>query len=152
SEKDRLAEKAKSLPQVVLDERGAADVENIAEGAFSPLKGFMTSKDYLRVVREMRLENGLVWSVPVTLAVSEAQAESIRIGSEIALAMPDGRRVAVLEVSDKYVPDKEKEALDVYRTAEDKHPGVAYLKGTGKVYLGGEIKVLERPFAPDYPA
>jgi sulfate adenylyltransferase/3'-phosphoadenosine 5'-phosphosulfate synthase len=152
AEKARLTEKAKSLPAITLDERAAADVENIAVGAFSPLKGFMTSKDYLRVVREMRLENGLVWSVPITLAVSQAQAESIRIGSEVALRMPDGRNVAVLEVSDKFVPDKELEAREVYRTTEDKHPGVAYLKNSGDVYIGGEIRVLERPFAPEFPA
>jgi ATP sulfurylase/adenylyl-sulfate kinase len=152
AEKDKLAERAKSLSAVVLDERGAADVENIAVGAFSPLKGFMTSKDYLRVVREMRLENGLVWSVPITLAVSQAQAESIRVGTELALQMPDGRAVAVMEVSDKFVPDKELEAREVYRTTEDKHPGVAYLKASGDVYLGGEIRVLERPFSPEFPA
>jgi ATP sulfurylase/adenylyl-sulfate kinase len=152
SEKERLAEKAKSLPTIVLDERNAADVENIAAGAFSPLKGFMTSKDYLRVVREMRLENGLIWSVPITLSVSVADAESIRVGSEIALAMPDGRRVAVLEVSDKFAPDKELEAREVYRSTEDRHPGVAYLKSSGGVYVGGEIKVLERPFAPEFPS
>jgi sulfate adenylyltransferase/3'-phosphoadenosine 5'-phosphosulfate synthase len=152
AEKERLAEKAKSLPGITLDERAAADVENIAVGAFSPLKGFMTSKDYLRVVREMRLENGLVWSVPITLAVSQAQAESIRVGSEVALRMPDGRNVAVLEVSDKFVPDKDLEAREVYRTTEDKHPGVAYLKSSGDVYIGGEIRVLERPFAPEFPA
>jgi ATP sulfurylase/adenylyl-sulfate kinase len=152
SQKERLAEKLKSLPTLTLDERAAADVENIAAGAFSPLKGFMTSKDYLRVVREMRLENGLIWSVPITLAVSDAQAESIRIGSELALAMPDGRRVALLEVSDKFIPDKELEAREVYRTTDDKHPGVAYLKSTGNVYIGGEIRVLERPFAPEYAA
>src|SRR5260221_538207 len=85
AEKERASEKAKSLPGIVLDERAAADVENIAVGAFSPLKGFMTSKDYLPVVREMRLENGLVWSVPSTLAVSQAQAESIRVRTQIAL-------------------------------------------------------------------
>jgi sulfate adenylyltransferase/3'-phosphoadenosine 5'-phosphosulfate synthase len=151
AEKERLVEKAKSLPAVVLDERAAADVENIAVGAFSPLKGFMTSKDYLRVVREMRLENGLVWSVPITLAVSRAQAETIRIGAELALEMPDGRTVAILEVSDKFVPDKEAEAREVYRTTEDKHPGVAYLKSSGDVYIGGEIRVWERPFAPEFP-
>jgi ATP sulfurylase len=135
----------------VLDERAAADVENIAVGAFSPLKGFMTSKDYLRVVREMRLENGLVWSVPITLAVSRAQAETIRIGAEMTLKMPDGRSVAILEVSDKFVPDKEAEAREVYRTTDDKHPGVAYLKSSGDVYIGGEIRVWERPFAPEFP-
>jgi sulfate adenylyltransferase/3'-phosphoadenosine 5'-phosphosulfate synthase len=152
AEKERAAEKAKSLPGIVLDERAAADVENIAVGAFSPLKGFMTSKDYLRVVREMRLENGLVWSVPITLAISQAEAESIRVGTEVALRMPDGRNVAILEVSDKFVPDKEAEAREVYRTTEDKHPGVAYLKTSGDVYIGGEIRVLERPFAPEFPS
>ncbi len=152
AEKERLAEKAKALVAITLDERAAADVENIAVGAFSPLKGFMTSKDYLRVVREMRLENGLVWSVPITLAVSQAQAESIRVGTDVTLRMPDGRNVAVLEVSDKFVPDKELEAREVYRTTEDKHPGVAYLKSSGEVYIGGEIRVLERPFAPEFPA
>jgi adenylyl-sulfate kinase len=133
AEKTKLAEKAKSLLAVTLDDRAGADVENIAVGAFSPLKGFMTSKDYLRVVREMRLENGLPWSVPVTLAVSRAEAEQIRVGGEIALKMPDGRIVAVMEVSDKFVPDKELEAREIYRTTEDKHPGVAYLKGSGDV-------------------
>src|SRR6266540_675133 len=150
--KEQLAERAKTLSAITLDERGAADVENIAVGAFSPLKGFMTSKDYLRVVREMRLENGLVWSVPITLAVSHQLAESIRVGAEVALRMPDGRNVAVLEVSDKFVPDKELEAREVYRTTEDKHPGVAYLKSSGDVYIGGEIRVLERPFSPEFPA
>jgi ATP sulfurylase/adenylyl-sulfate kinase len=152
AEKEKLAEKAKSLPAVTLDERAAADVENIAVGAFSPLKGFMTSKDYLRVVREMRLENGLVWSVPVTLAISAAEAESIRVGGELALRVPDGRVVAVMEVSDKFVPDKELEAREVYRTTEDKHPGVAYLKASGDVYVGGEIRVLERPLSPEFPS
>ena len=151
SEKERLVEKAKSLEAIVLDERAAADVENIGVGAFSPLKGFMTSKDYLRVVKEMRLENGLVWSVPITLAVSRADAETIRIGAEVALRMPDGRNVAILEVSDKFVPDKETEAREVYRTTEEKHPGVGYLKSSGEVYVGGEIRVWERPFAPEFP-
>src|SRR5262249_40603005 len=70
SEKAALADKAKGLPAIDLDERAESDVEMIAVGAFSPLKGFMNSKDYLRVVREMRLENGLPWSIPITLAVS----------------------------------------------------------------------------------
>src|SRR6266536_710955 len=152
AEKERLIERAKTQSAITLDERGAADVENIAVGAFSPLKGFMTSKDYLRVVREMRLENGLVWSVPITLAVSHEKAESIRIGAEVALRMPDGGDVAVLEVSDKFVADKDLEAREVYRTTEDKHPGVAYLKASGDVYIGGEIRVLERPFSPEFPS
>jgi ATP sulfurylase len=85
------------------------------------------------------------------LAISQGEAEAIRIGSEIALRMPDGRNVAVLEVSDKFVPDKELEAREVYRTSDDKHPGVAHLKRSGEVYLGGEIRVWERPFLPEFP-
>ena len=137
-----------------LDERAAADVENIAVGAFSPLKGFMTSKDYLRVVREMRLENGLVWSVPITLAVStRPRPTRSRVGTEVALRTPDGRNCRHPR-SQRQVrrPTRRREAREVYRTTDDEHPGVAYLKSSGRVYIGGEIRVLERPFAPEFPA
>jgi ATP sulfurylase/adenylyl-sulfate kinase len=152
AEKAALAERAKRLPQIALDERAESDVEMIAVGAFSPLKGFMNSKDYLRVVREMRLENGLPWSIPITLAVSVEETDGLRAGEDAALRARDGRIVAVLTVSDKWSPDKELEAREVYRTSEDKHPGVAYVKSTGPVYVGGEIQVLERPSAPLFPA
>jgi sulfate adenylyltransferase/3'-phosphoadenosine 5'-phosphosulfate synthase len=150
--KEQLAEKARSMPSVALDERTESDLEMMAVGAFSPLKGFMNQKDYLRVVREMRLERGLPWSVPITLAVSEEQAKSLKIGSQVALKARDGRVVGVLDLSDIFTPDKELEAKEVYKTTEDKHPGVAYVKSTGAVYLGGEIHVLERPTAPQFPA
>jgi ATP sulfurylase/adenylyl-sulfate kinase len=150
--KAALADKAKGLPAVQLDERTESDVELIAVGAFSPLKGFMNEKDYLRVVREMRLENGLPWSVPITLAVSEEDAKRVQPGKPLALKAQDGRIVAVMDVTDTYRPDKELEAREVYRTTEGKHPGVAYVKSAGPVYVGGEIQVLERPQAPLFPA
>ncbi|AUX45543.1 uncharacterized protein SOCE26_070370 [Sorangium cellulosum] len=152
AEKASLAERAKGLPAIELDERTESDVEMIAIGAFSPLRGFMNSKDYLRVVREMRLESGLPWSMPITLAVSEQAAEGIRVGSEAALRARDGRIVAVIEVNDKWRPSKELEAQEVFRTTETKHPGVAYLMSTGPVYVGGEIRVLERPIESPFPA
>jgi 3'-phosphoadenosine 5'-phosphosulfate synthase len=151
-EKGALAEEAKRLPVIDLDERAESDVEMIAVGAFSPLRGFMNSKDYLRVVREMRLENGLPWSIPVTLAVSAEEASRLTVGAHAALRARDGRIVAVLDVSDKWQPDKDLEAREVYRTTEDKHPGVAYLKSTGATYVGGQIRVLERPSEPLFPA
>jgi ATP sulfurylase/adenylyl-sulfate kinase len=147
-----LAERAKSLPVVGLDERAASDVEMIAVGAFSPLQGFLNQKDYLRVVADMRLERGLPWSMPVTLAVSDAQAEKLEAGQQVALRTPDGRLVAVMELDDKYRPDKAVEAARVYGTTETKHPGVAYLMGTGPVYLGGKVHVLERPGTSAFPA
>lgn len=152
SSREALAEKAKGLVAIDLDERSESDVEMIAVGAFSPLRGFMGSKDYLRVVREMRLESGLPWSMPITLAVSEDQAEKIAVGSQAALRARDGRLVAVLDVSDKWRPDKELEAREVYRTTEAKHPGVGYVLSTGPVYVGGEIHVLDRPASPLFPS
>jgi ATP sulfurylase/adenylyl-sulfate kinase len=144
-ERQRLFERAARLPRVRLDERACSDVELIGIGGFSPLKGFMTSRDYLRVVREQRLENGLVWSIPITLAVDSETADSLAIGTEVGLESPDGRLVAVLELSDRWVPDKDLEAREVYRTTDVSHPGVAYLKASGDVYLGGEVWLLDRP-------
>ena len=111
----------------------------------------MGSKDYLRVVREMRLENGLVWPVPITLAISNALAARVTAGAEVALRARDGRLVAVLEVADKWAPDLALEAREVYGTTDPTHPGVAYLNSAGPVYLGGQIHVLERPAAPRFP-
>ena len=147
----RLLERATGLRQVRLDVRGASDLELIGIGAYSPLRGFMTSRDYLRVVRERRLENGLVWSIPITLAMATDEAAGIAPATEVALRSPDGRIVAVLEVADRWSPDKEFEAREVYGTSDDAHPGVAYLKASGDVYLGGEVRLLERPLLPEFP-
>jgi sulfate adenylyltransferase/3'-phosphoadenosine 5'-phosphosulfate synthase len=149
--KETLDERAKGLFAVSLDERSESDVEMIAVGAFSPLKGFMNSKDYLRVVREMRLENGLPWSMPITLAIPAEDAARVAVGSQVALKARNGRLVAILDVSDKFTPDKELEAREVYKTTESKHPGVAHLMSTGSVYLGGELHVMERPAEPLFP-
>jgi ATP sulfurylase/adenylyl-sulfate kinase len=149
--RDRLLERATTLPSVTMDARAASDLELLANGAFSPLKGFMTPRDYLRVVRERRLENGAVWSIPITLAVSEEQASALSVGREVALRARDGRVVALLELSDRWTPDKELEAREVYGTMDASHPGVAALQSSGSVYLGGEVWVIERPVTPSFP-
>ncbi len=149
--KQRLSERAGSLQRITIDERAASDLELIGIGAYSPLTGFMTSRDYLRVVRERRLESGLVWSVPITLAVSDEDAARLNPGSEIALVSPGGRLVAVLDLSDRWLPDKELEAREVYGTTDERHPGVAQLKSSGNVYLGGEVWLLERPLVSQFP-
>ncbi len=149
--RQKLVERAGRHPGVALDERAASDLELLANGAYSPLKGFMTSRDYLRVVRERRLENGAVWPVPVTLAVSSEVAGRLALGSEVGLASPDGRLVGVLELSDRWTPDKELEAREVYRTTDASHPGVAYLRAAGDTYLGGEVWLLDRPLEAQFP-
>ncbi len=148
--RQRLIERAAHLPRVPLDERAASDLELIGNGAYSPLKGFMTPRDYLRVVRERRLESGAVWPIPVTLAAAAEVARHLPIGGEVALEAPDGRVVAVLELSDRWAPDKELEAREVLGTTDASHPGVAYLKASGEVYLGGEVWLVTRPTQPRF--
>jgi len=149
--RQRLLARAGGLPRVALDPRGASDLELLGNGAYSPLKGFMTPRDYLRVVRDRRLESGAVWSIPITLAVQAEAAGRLALGTEVALEAPDGRVVAVLELSDRWTPDKDLEAREVYGTTDGSHPGVAYLRSSGDVYLGGEVWLLDRPVAPQFP-
>ena len=144
--REAAREKAQFLPKIPLSRMNLADLEMIAIGAYSPLKGFMHRADYERVVEEMRLSNGLVWSVPVTLAVSEEQARSLREGQEVALCEGE-RPLAVMVIDEIYPYDKRKEAREVYRTTEEAHPGVARLYAQGDYLLGGEFWLFDWPTA-----
>jgi sulfate adenylyltransferase len=115
----------------------------IASGALSPLEGFMGKDDYESVVESMRLANGLVWALPVCLAV-DARPK----GDRVALAGGSGRPVAVLEVEGVYDYDREREAERCFRTTEDAHPGVARLYEQKPLYLAGRVTVFDRPGAP----
>lgn len=141
----KLDEKSGSMAKLALNERQINDLDMIAVGAFSPLTGFMTQKDYDSVVSKMRLANGLVWSIPITLQVTNEQAAPLKTGTEIALMGPDGKLMAVMELSDKWTPDQKLEAKKVYRTEEEAHPGVAAVYQGGPVYLGGAIHMVRRP-------
>lgn len=143
-----VRERAERLPKVNLNNMNLSDLELIATGAMSPLTGFMGQADYERVVREMRLGNNLLWSIPVTLPVDDDVAATIEAGQEIALC-ENGRVLAVMEVTDKFGYDKEREAEMVYGTTDEAHPGVARLFRLGNVLLGGEIWVVELPAAAD---
>ena len=143
---------ADSLPQVTLDDRAFSDLVMIAIGGFSPLTGFMTQADYDPVVTDMRLANGLPWSVPVTLSVDEAIAEPLQPGTPVRLNDSTGRFVGVLELTEKYTYDKGKEAINVYRTDEDKHPGVKVIYDQGPVNLAGPVWLLHRDDHPLFPA
>lgn len=137
-------EQAHKLPQIPLSSVSAADLEMIAIGAYSPLTGFMNQVDYERVVAEMRLANGLVWPIPITLPVDETLADSIKIGQDVALVQCE-RILAIMKVTDKFPYCKEQEAKQVYQTTETKHPGVARLYRQGNMYLGGDICLLAWP-------
>ncbi|MBN3890049.1 MAG: sulfate adenylyltransferase [Nostoc sp. JL31] len=143
--------KADFLPRVQLDDRAVSDLEMIAIGAFSPLTGFMNQEDYDRTVTEMRLANGLVWSIPITLSVSEEVASPLLEGSLIRLDNSRGEFIGVLQLTQKYHYDKTREAIKVYRTDDVKHPGVQVLYNQGTVHLGGDIWLLQREPHPQFP-
>jgi len=150
-QKAEFLDQADHLPRITLDERALSDLQLIAIGGFSPLTGFMSQADYKPVVDSMHLANGLAWAIPVTLPVSEELAQPLTIGSTIRLDDPAGRFVGILELSEKYSYDKLHEALQVYRTNEDKHPGVKVLYNAGNVNLAGDIWLLERDAHPLFP-
>jgi ATP sulfurylase len=141
-----IQERAENLTILELKAMNLTDLELIATGAMSPLTGFMGQADYQRVVKDMRLSNNLLWSIPVTLAIEEEAAVNIDLGQEIALC-ENGNVLAIMEVSEKFGYDKEQEAELVYGTTKEAHPGVARLYGQGDVLLGGEIWVLNLPAA-----
>ncbi|MDY7005375.1 MAG: sulfate adenylyltransferase [Cyanobacteriota bacterium] len=151
AERQEFMEKAESLPRVQLDKRALSDLVMIAIGGFSPLNGFMEAADYETVVTDMRLQNGLPWSIPVTLPVSEEVADSIKEGSWVRLDSPDGEFAGVLELTQKFRYNKAHEATNVYRTDEIKHPGVKVLYDAGPVNLAGPVWLLERHPHPLFP-
>ena len=145
-------DKADFLPRVQLDQRETADLVMIAIGAFSPLIGFMEQSDYESVVDNMRLANGLPWSIPVTLSVDEATAEPLKEGSLVRLDDPNGHFIGVLELTQKYGYDKIREAVNVYRTDDEAHPGVRVLYNYGDINLAGPVWLLHRDPHPLFPA
>ncbi len=149
-EREASAAKAATLPALTLNARTVSDLELLAVGGFSPLTGFMGSRDYRSVVDEMHLASGLPWSIPVTLAVTRDEAAGLREGAEVALREEGGALLAVLTVEEQYGYDKRVEAAKVYRTEEEAHPGVAAVYRQGDVLLAGPVRVLQVPQHDDF--
>jgi sulfate adenylyltransferase len=124
----------------------------IAIGGFSPINGFMAQDDYNTVVTDMRMADGTPWAVPVTLSVDETTADALKEGDLVRLDDTTGRFVGVLELTEKYTYDKVKEATHVYRTDEDKHPGVKVVYDQGPINLAGPVWLLERDPHALFPA
>ena len=149
-QKNEFVERAKSLPRITLDDKNISDLEMIASGAMSPLTGFMKKADYTSVVNEMRLSNGLVWSIPITLAVNKEVADRIDGHGEVALVDHQEHLLAIMNVEEVYQYDKAVEAEKVFRTKDEKHPGVAYVYQQGDYLLGGPITMINRPRHTDF--
>jgi sulfate adenylyltransferase len=123
----------------------------IAIGAFSPLNGFMGRNDFDRVCREMRLADGTVWPIPVTLSVDERTAKAAKPGQKLALRDSANTLLGILAVSESYAHDKRLEIPNVYRTEDDKHPGVAIVRQQGDWCLAGPVDVITPNPNPEFP-
>ena len=149
----KLKVEAGELPSWDLTPRQICDLELLMNGGFSPLKGFLSQADYDGVVENMRLEDGTLWPMPITLDISEKFAGEIEPGQDIALRDQEGVILAIMSVTDKWSPDKAKEAEKVFGADDSAHPAVNYLHNTaGSVYLGGPITGIQQPVHYDFKA
>ena len=150
-ERDELRAYARTLPVIDMNAREASDLLLIAIGAMSPLEGFMGEAAYNTVLEHMRLPSGVVWSLPVTLAVSDESLSRRATPFAAALHSPEGEIVGVMSVEELYRPDRQREAALALGTGDEAHPGVQYLKSIGATYAGGKVWMIERgrtgPFA-----
>lgn len=141
-----LKEEAVYLPSWDLTQRQVWDIELLLNGAFSPLEGFLKEADYASVCKDMRLADGTIWPIPITLDVTEEFAGNISTGDRLALRHPEGMVLAVLTVTDIWKPNRKEEARLVCDTMDDSHPGVFHLfHHTNPVYVGGVLEGLELP-------
>ena len=141
------------MPSWDLTPRQICDLELLMNGGFNPLKGFLTQTDYDGVVSDMRLTSGALWPMPITLDVSEKFAEGLEPGTDIALRDQEGVILAIMSLTDKWVPNKALEAEKVFGADDLAHPAVNYLHNVaGPVYLGGPVKGLQAPTHYDFRA
>jgi sulfate adenylyltransferase len=142
--------KLAEMKKITLDEIQVSDVDLIANGAMSPLKGFMCRNDYDRVISDMRLYDRTVWPIPVTLRFTEKEAENFDTGDEAALMNKEGTFIGVLKISDIFKREKGIEAASIYQTVDRNHPGVKYLYEKGDIIVGGNIKAVKRQIKDEF--
>ncbi|HED53862.1 MAG TPA: sulfate adenylyltransferase [Phycisphaerales bacterium] len=149
--RDALIKEAESLPRLDLSHKQSCDAEMIGIGAFSPLKGFMGKADFDSVVGSMKLADGNIWPLPITLSVDKADAPAV--GSRVALYAPNGTLQAVMTVEEVYPHDRKAEANAILNGAEDdgKHPGVEAVKAEGDTCIAGPIEVVNVCVDPEGP-
>ncbi len=149
-EREQMLHQARSLPSLTLDEWELSDIELFGIGALSPLEGYLSEADYDSVVDRMRLADGTIWPIPITLSLTQEEADVWRQGLDIALKGPDDQVVAIVHDPELFPYNKLVEARLVYGTTDSSHPGVARLLSQGPYYLGGRVSVLSLPRHEDF--
>jgi len=146
-----LKETAINLKDIICDDRQLCDLELLASGAFSPLNGFMNRDDYESVLDRMRLQNDILWPIPICLSVNKLQVKSLEGGQSVCLRDQEGFLIAIMHIEDIWKIDKEKEAQKIFKTMDLKHQGVNYLFKEGRdFYIGGKIEVISLPLHFDF--
>lgn len=137
-----LAGEAAKLPTITLSAKQACDLEMIAIGAFSPLTGFVGKADFEGICKNMRMANGSVWPIPITLAVDDKVKATLKEGGRAALKHADGTLMGVIDIKEIYAHDKKLEIPNVFRTEDPEHPGVKAVMDEGEWLVGGPIHVI----------
>ncbi|MGC1496648.1 MAG: bifunctional sulfate adenylyltransferase/adenylylsulfate kinase [Sulfitobacter sp.] len=149
----KLKAEAGDLVSHDLTPRQICDLELLMNGGFNPLKGFLTEEDYDGVVENMRMADGSLWPMPINLDVSEEFAAKLELGQDIALRDQEGVILATMTVTDRWEPNKAREAEKVFGADDDMHPAVNYLHNqAGKIYLGGPVTGIQQPVHYDFRA
>ncbi len=148
-ERGELRQRAGELPSLQMSPRSVCDLELMATGALSPLEGFMGSADYARVLEDMRLADGTLFPIPVTLPVREG--DGLGIGEKVALRSPQNELLAIMTIEELFEWDARAEALAVCGTEDPRHPLVAEMASWGKLYASGPLKVIDLPKHFDFP-
>ncbi|SFR41379.1 bifunctional sulfate adenylyltransferase/adenylylsulfate kinase [Litoreibacter janthinus] len=147
----KMKMEAADLTSWDLTPRQICDLELLMNGGFNPLKGFLSEKDYNSVVETMRLASGELWPMPITLDVGDDFANSVEVGQDIALRDQEGVILAMMSITDKWTPNKAREAEMVFGADDQAHPAVNYLHNqAGKIYLGGPITGIQQPVHYDF--
>ncbi|WP_042171384.1 sulfate adenylyltransferase [Paenibacillus gorillae] len=145
SQREQLLKESEGLQSIVINSWTVSDLDLIGVGAFSPLTGFLNEADYHSVVDRMRLGDGTVWSIPITLAVEETKAAQLQVGTRASLVGENGVTYAIIDIESIYSVDHKHEAVQVFKTDDLEHPGVQKLLTRPSTYVGGAITVLNRP-------
>ena len=139
------------LPEIVLNKRQLCDFELLANGAFSPLQGFMIQVDYESVLDRMRLQDGSLWPIPICLDISQTLAETLEVGQSVIIRDPEAFQLGMMQVEDIWPVKHEDEAIKVFGTKDPTHPGVNYLlNNTNEYYIGGKLEVISLPIHSDF--
>ena len=147
-ERQELLERSSRLPSVRISSRSLCDLELLATGAFSPLDRFMGKADYERVLTEMRLENGILFPIPITLPVDEDALPSW--GEQITLSDARNNTLAVMQIEEVYPWDSLRESRLVLGTTDSRHPLISEMVRWGKVYVSGALKMIDLPIYHDF--